>query len=203
MTILGSFGAFATRMTQFTHEKARVLIRIPHWDRTEDSTCWWSFVDKLTLVCAELPSDSMYTPVDSDRPLASIGWSSHLTLVDGGINPVPRSNLDARATGGRIFLGTPMADHKTVPVFDMIRMIASARILMPLARVRLSAGRTELSEPEQAMCFMAGANSIFTGDKLLTTPNPEFSEDSNMFKTLGLTGKQPFSEDPSLETVKA
>lgn len=91
--------------------------------------------------------------------------------------------------------GTAMADHKTVPVFDMVRMISSARILMPLARVRLSAGRTELTEPEQAMCFMAGANSIFTGDKLLTTPNPEFSEDAAMFKTLGLAGKQPFSED--------
>uniref|UniRef100_A0A7S1IPF5 biotin synthase n=1 Tax=Eutreptiella gymnastica TaxID=73025 RepID=A0A7S1IPF5_9EUGL len=91
--------------------------------------------------------------------------------------------------------GTPMEDHKKVPVFDMVRMISSARILMPLARVRLSAGRTELNEVEQAMCFMAGANSIFTGDKLLTTPNPEFSEDAQMFQTLGLSGKAPFSED--------
>lgn len=88
--------------------------------------------------------------------------------------------------------GTPLEEADTVPVWDLCRMIATARIVMPRSMVRLSAGRLGLSEAEQALCFMAGANSIFTGDKLLTTPNPEFSEDRAMFETLGLKGKQPF-----------
>lgn len=88
--------------------------------------------------------------------------------------------------------GTPLEEADTVPVWDLCRMIATARVVMPRSMVRLSAGRLGLSEAEQALCFMAGANSIFTGDKLLTTPNPEFSEDTAMFETLGLKGKQPF-----------
>jgi biotin synthase len=69
--------------------------------------------------------------------------------------------------------------------------------------VRLSAGRVALSPAEQALCFMAGANSIFTGDKLLTTPNPEFSEDAALFENLGLTGKKPFyyEKEPSRSDV--
>lgn len=85
--------------------------------------------------------------------------------------------------------GTPLEDMMPVPWWDLCRMIATARIVMPKSMVRLSAGRVTLSKAEQAMCFMAGANSIFTGDKLLTTPNPEFDEDSAMFATLGLKGK--------------
>jgi biotin synthase len=69
-------------------------------------------------------------------------------------------------------------------------MIAVTRIVMPKSTVRLSAGRLELSKEAQAMCFMAGANSIFAGDKLLTTPNPDTAEDNVMMKELGLT-KQP------------
>lgn len=88
--------------------------------------------------------------------------------------------------------GTPLEDAETVPVWDLCRMIATARIVMPASMVRLSAGRVSLSPAEQAMCFMAGANSIFTGDKLLTTPNPEFAEDNKMLATLGLEGKKPF-----------
>lgn len=88
--------------------------------------------------------------------------------------------------------GTPLEDAETVPIWDLCRMIATTRIVMPRTMVRLSAGRVSLSESEQALCFMAGANSIFTGDKLLTTPNPDFSADSAMFKTLGLSGKKPF-----------
>lgn len=88
--------------------------------------------------------------------------------------------------------GTPLEDAEPVPVWDLCRMIAAARITMPRSMVRLSAGRISLSPAEQALCFMAGANSIFTGDKLLTTPNPEFSEDGAMFETLGLQGKPPF-----------
>ena len=75
-------------------------------------------------------------------------------------------------------------------------MIATARIVMPKAMVRLSAGRVRFSVPEQAMCFLAGANSIFTGDKLLTTPNNDFDADQQMFKLLGLIPKAPsFAED--------
>lgn len=70
-------------------------------------------------------------------------------------------------------------------MFEMVRMIATARIIMPQSMVRLSAGRVRFSTAEQAMCFMAGANSIFTGDKLLTTPNNEFTDDQKMFDLLG------------------
>lgn len=87
--------------------------------------------------------------------------------------------------------GTPLEKQEPVSVFEMIRMIATARIIMPKSMVRLSAGRVRFSVPEQAMCFMAGANSIFTGDKLLTTPNNEISDDRKMFDTLGLVPKPP------------
>lgn len=87
--------------------------------------------------------------------------------------------------------GTPLEKQEPVSVFEMIRMIATARIIMPKSMVRLSAGRVRFSVPEQAMCFMAGANSIFTGDKLLTTPNNEISDDKKMFDTLGLVPKPP------------
>jgi biotin synthase len=94
--------------------------------------------------------------------------------------------------------GTPLANNTKVDVWDMIRMIATARILMPKAMVRLSAGRTGMSVAEQAMCFMAGANSIFAGDKLLTTPNPSFDEDHAMFALLGLQPRAAFKEEPQL-----
>lgn len=87
--------------------------------------------------------------------------------------------------------GTPLEKQEPVSVFEMIRMIATARIIMPKSMVRLSAGRVRFTVPEQAMCFMAGANSIFTGDKLLTTPNNEFSDDKQMFELLGLVPKPP------------
>ena len=82
--------------------------------------------------------------------------------------------------------GTPLAAQPRVSVWEMIRMIATARILMPNAMVRLSAGRLEMPVSEQALCFMAGANSIFAGDKLLTTPNPATNDDAAMFDLLGL-----------------
>ncbi|MBU2046898.1 MAG: biotin synthase, partial [Bacteroidetes bacterium] len=88
--------------------------------------------------------------------------------------------------------GTPLADQPRVPIWDMVRMIATARIVMPKTVVRLSAGRNEMSTLEQAFCFMAGANSIFAGDKLLTTPNPEFKDDMLMFDLLGLTTRKAF-----------
>lgn len=88
--------------------------------------------------------------------------------------------------------GTPLADQPRVSVWDMVRMIATARIVMPKTVVRLSAGRTEMSTVEQALCFMAGANSIFAGEKLLTTPNPSFDTDMAMFELLGLTPRKAF-----------
>ena len=90
--------------------------------------------------------------------------------------------------------GTPLAGTKRVSVWEMVRMIATARIVMPKSVVRLSAGRLEMSMPEQALCFMAGANSIFAGDKLLTTPNPAFDCDMQMFAILGLTPRKAFKE---------
>jgi biotin synthase len=91
--------------------------------------------------------------------------------------------------------GTPLAKNKKVDTWDMIRMIATARILMPKAMVRLSAGRNDMTVAEQALCFMAGANSIFAGDKLLTTPNPSFDEDNKMFQLLGLKPREAFKEE--------
>ena len=73
-------------------------------------------------------------------------------------------------------------------------MVATTRIAFPQSVVRLSAGRTKMSMEAQALCFMAGAGSIFAGDKLLTTPNPEFNEDKEMFNILGLIPKEPFQE---------
>jgi biotin synthase len=91
--------------------------------------------------------------------------------------------------------GTPLENNPKIEIWDMIRMIATARILMPKSMVRLSAGRAEMSIPEQAFCFMAGANSIFAGDKLLTTPNPSFEEDKTMFSLLGLDAMPAFKSD--------
>jgi len=88
--------------------------------------------------------------------------------------------------------GTPMENATPPSGLEMVRCVATARILMPRSVVRLSAGRLHLSESEQAMCFFAGANSVFTGDKLLTTANNEQDEDKEMFKTLGLYGRPPF-----------
>lgn len=89
--------------------------------------------------------------------------------------------------------GTPMEDQPRVSVWEMIRMIATARIIMPRAMVRLSAGRVRMSLEEQALCFLAGANSIFAGDKLLTTPNPQVVDDKHMFQVLQLRPR-PSSE---------
>ena len=84
--------------------------------------------------------------------------------------------------------GTPLGDSAPVDPIDFVRLIAVARIMMPESFVRLSAGREEMSDETQALCFMAGANSIFTGDQLLTTDNPETSEDAALFAKLGIVG---------------
>ena len=91
--------------------------------------------------------------------------------------------------------GTPLAEQPKVDVWDMVRMIATARILMPATMVRLSAGRAEMSVAEQTLCFRAGANSIFAGEKRLTTPNPSFDDDMKMFDMLGLKPREAFKEE--------
>ena len=83
--------------------------------------------------------------------------------------------------------GTPLAEHEDTDPLDLVRTVACARILMPRAYVRLSAGRTEMSDSTQALCFYAGANSIFYGEKLLTTDNPQFCRDQSLFERLGLS----------------
>lgn len=90
--------------------------------------------------------------------------------------------------------GTPLENQPKVSVWEMVRMIATARITMPRAMVRLSAGRVRMTLEEQALCFMAGANSIFAGDKLLTTPNPGYVQDQEMFQTLQLKPRASFKE---------
>ncbi|RYY51938.1 MAG: biotin synthase BioB [Chitinophagaceae bacterium] len=99
--------------------------------------------------------------------------------------------------------GTPMEDEKPVEIWDMIRMVATTRIVMPQTQVRLSAGRTQMSREGQAMCFFAGANSIFAGDKLLTTPNPDVNEDMKMFAMLGMVPQKPFTKVSQPVTVEA
>ncbi|MGH8120892.1 MAG: biotin synthase BioB [Gammaproteobacteria bacterium] len=86
--------------------------------------------------------------------------------------------------------GTPLADRAPVDPFDMVRMIATARILMPASYIRLSAGRADMNDELQALCYLAGANSIFYGEKLLTTENPETAKDRELFARLGLRALQ-------------
>ena len=99
--------------------------------------------------------------------------------------------------------GTPLEDQKPVSIWEMVRMVATTRIVMPETQVRLSAGRTQMSREGQAMCFFAGANSIFAGDKLLTTPNPDVNEDMKMFELLGLNPQKPFTKKVQPQTVEA
>jgi biotin synthase len=99
--------------------------------------------------------------------------------------------------------GTPLKNQQRVSVWEMVRMIATARIIMPKTVVRLSAGRLEMTMAEQALCFMAGANSIFAGEKLLTTPNPAFTDDMQMFEILGLKPRKPFQSVTSNEAKQS
>jgi biotin synthase len=101
--------------------------------------------------------------------------------------------------------GTPLANNPDVPVWDIIRMVATSRIVFPKSMVRLSAGRVKLSPAEQAMCFMAGANSIFSSEsKVMLTkavPSPAYDEDKALLHTLGLTMRPPF-KDAQLATME-
>jgi biotin synthase len=90
--------------------------------------------------------------------------------------------------------GTPLEEQSPVSIWDMVRMIATTRIVLPHSAVRLSAGRTNMNDEGQALCFLAGANSIFAGDKLLTTPNPEFNGDLELFNNLGLVPMKAYKK---------
>ena len=103
------------------------------------------------------------------------------------LNPHPESvpiNTLVRAQG------TPLEDATEIDSMVMVRMIGTARILMPASMVRLAAGRQEMSQEAVTLCFLAGANSIFTGEKLLTTPNPAADEDARMLQNLGMRAMQ-------------
>lgn len=102
--------------------------------------------------------------------------------------------------------GTPLEEQQPVEIWEMVRMVATARIAMPLTQVRLSAGRKDMSQEGQALCFFAGANSIFAGDKLLTTPNPNVVDDQVLFAKLGLQPEKPFAkkaQSPSVEAAES
>ncbi len=114
-----------------------------------------------------------------------------MLLTLSQLNPIPES-VPVNALVA--VEGTPMEDIEPIPMWDIIRMVATTRIVMPQTTVRLSAGRTEMSQEGQALCFMAGAGSIFAGEKLLTTPNPDAYEDMDMFNALGLLPKRPFAD---------
>jgi biotin synthase len=106
-----------------------------------------------------------------------------LASLDPQPESVPINNLVPVA-------GTPMADHEPVDWSETVRAIAAARVLMPDTVIRLSAGRREMSEEGQALCFLAGANSIFVGDELLTTPNPSPDSDVHLLRKLGLAAER-------------
>ena len=112
-----------------------------------------------------------------------------LTQFDPPVESVPINALVAVA-------GTPLEDQEPIPIWDMIRMVATTRIVLPETTIRLSAGRTTMSREGQAFCFLAGAGSIFAGDQLLTTPNPDVFDDLLMFRELGLDTVAPYAKHP-------
>ena len=120
---------------------------------------------------------------DKDR----IGFLRELANLPQHPESVPINNLVK-------IKGTPLENVEDIDPFDFIRMVAVARILMPHSHVRLSAGREQMNEQMQALCFFAGANSIFYGDRLLTTSNPDESDDMKLFARLGIH-PEPLSEN--------
>jgi len=112
-----------------------------------------------------------------------------MLLILSSLNPHPESvPINALIP----VKGTPLENAAPVSVWEIARMVATARIVMPRSVVRLSAGRVNISKEGQALCFLAGANSIFLGDKLLTQKNPEVNDDMEMFKILGLKPREAF-----------
>src|SRR3989338_2588418 len=119
-----------------------------------------------------------------------------MLLVLSSLNPHPESvPINALIP----VKGTPLGSNKPIPVWEMVRMIATTRIVMPKSVVRLSAGRVNISKEGQALCFLAGANSIFLGERLLTQANPGANEDMEMFRILGLKPRPAFKELKRLE----
>jgi biotin synthase len=112
-----------------------------------------------------------------------VGLLEQLANLDSHPESVP-INMLVRAEG------TPLAEAEEIDSFAMVRMIAAARILMPASKVRLAAGRRQMSREAVALCFLAGANSIFTGEKLLTTPNPAADDDRRLLEDLGMRAMQ-------------
>jgi biotin synthase len=110
---------------------------------------------------------------------ARIGLLTELACMEPHPESVPINHLVGVAN-------TPLGDSEPLDGIEFVRTIATARILMPKSMVRLSAGREGMSQELQALCFLAGANSIFVGEELLTTPNPEEREDFDLFRTLGI-----------------
>ena len=118
-----------------------------------------------------------------------------IDLLHGLANlPAPPESIPVNALVP--IAGTPMADRSPTSVWELVRAIATARVLVPTAMVRLAAGRDRLSAAEQALCFLAGANSIFTGEKLLTTPQPGAERDAALFDLLGLQPRAPHTAPP-------
>ncbi len=122
-----------------------------------------------------------------EAPVHRAGLIAQLANLDPYPESVPINSL-VRVPG------TPLADSEPIDPFDFVRMIAVARITMPTARVRLSAGRQQMGEAVQALCFMAGANSIFYGDKLLVTGNPDVEADVQLLRKLGLRSHRTSTE---------
>jgi len=121
---------------------------------------------------------------DEDR----VSLLEQLAHLDPHPESVPINMLVANA-------GTPLADAEELDPLTMVRTIATARILMPQSRVRLAAGRRQMSQEAVALCFLAGANSIFTGEKLLTTPNPAANADHQMLANLGMRPERLATRD--------
>lgn len=117
----------------------------------------------------------------------SVEQRARMITTLANLNPYPQSVPINQLVPAA---GTPMAQHEPIHPFELVRTIAVVRICMPKAVVRLSAGRTDLDDSAQALCFMAGANSIFYGDTLLTTPNPEQQRDKKLLNALGLRPRQ-------------
>jgi biotin synthase len=118
-----------------------------------------------------------------------------LTNLDPAPESVPINCLSP-------ILGTPLSDQQPVDVFEMVRLIATTRIVLPKSRVRLSAGRSRMTREAQALCFFAGANSIFYGDKLLTAKNPGTDEDLSLLEKLDLTPEKNQASGRKLQAAR-
>lgn len=135
----------------------------------------------------------------------TLGDRAQMLAVLATLNPHPESvPINALVA----VAGTPMQAQAPIDPLELVRMCAAARILMPKARVRLSAGRTSLSREAQVLCFMAGANSIFYGEKLLTTGNPDCEADRQLLEEIGAVAPKPHPElhpephpEPALKQV--